>query len=150
MHKFLMLASFVLSLFGCDIGGSTVVHRSSEDGRDTLYSRIRIKDGSARFDCIASASGRCHYTLFAENCADVADAGCARQPLQRFDVIAGQTRDIAGLAGFTPCVSIETTAMKADCTPRNAAAAKNSADAAAAPDATGKTPMAMSAGVTAR
>jgi len=79
-----------------------------------------VQDGVARFNCVESSSGSCHYTLYPDACAGKAD--CQLAPLQRFTVARGESHQIAGLVDFRPCVATTAAAMGADCQP--AAAAK--------------------------
>ena len=81
MPKFAALLQFLLALGGCAMGGTTYTHRISQDGHDVLASEARLQDGVARFDCDASDSGWCHYTLYADACE--AGSGCtqARRPI---------------------------------------------------------------------
>ncbi|QOY62979.1 hypothetical protein INQ40_01360 [Lysobacter sp. H21R4] len=111
--KLLALIYFVLSLFGLDIGGSRYVTRTTTmDGADTLYSQAEARAGVARFECLRSASGACHYTVYPRNCAPLSGSGlalrwgpCKSAPVQRFTVSSGGSRQISGLAGFDLCVS---------------------------------------------
>ncbi|KIQ96810.1 hypothetical protein [Lysobacter sp. A03] len=119
--KFLALIYFVLSLFGCDIGGSSYVTRTTVEGTDTLYSQTTTRAGVARFECLRSASGACHYTVLAHGCAptsgpDQARSGsCESGPIERFTVAYGESRQIAGLTGFDLCVSAEDDAVDSAC-----------------------------------
>jgi hypothetical protein len=101
--KLTALCYFLLSLFGLDVGDARYVHQTSADGADVLYSRADVHAGVARFECVRSASGRCHYLVFAAGCDP--SAGCRERPLQRFSVDAGGSRQLAGLAGFHLCVA---------------------------------------------
>lgn len=117
--KFIALLYFVLSLFGCDVGGSTYVTRDRIDGVDALYSRATTHAGVARFECLRSASGQCHYTLFRRGCA-AAPAGkrrerCLSEPAERFAIARGDNREIAGLQDFRLCVSAEDAPPAPDC-----------------------------------
>lgn len=103
---------FLLSLFGCDGGGTTLITRASVDGEDALYSKASLRAGIARFECISSASGRCYYTLLPRACtpARVAKGSaadkCSAQPIEHFAMAAGDSREIVGLpAQFDVCVS---------------------------------------------
>lgn len=115
MSEFIALLQFLLMLSGCDIGGSTFSNRMSIDGRDTLHSLARVHAGIARFTCKASASGRCHYILFAdasaEQCRPIprggAAAACPPAPLREFAVPAGGSLAITGLPAFRLCVSTD-------------------------------------------
>lgn len=123
MNKLIALCYFVLSLYGCDAGQSTFVHRSSVDGRATLDSKVVAQPGVARFDCLRSASGQCHYTLFPAQCAaapaspsaGVRSVRCPAAPVRRFAVADGASRQIPGLAGFRVCVSAEGRTPRPDC-----------------------------------
>jgi hypothetical protein len=110
-----LFSPLLLILSACNIGGTTYSNRIANDGHDVLSSKARVQDGVARFECKASDSGRCHYTLYPEACSGKAD--CQLAPLQRFTVARGQAREIAGLQDFRVCVAIDGAAMRADCQP---------------------------------
>ena len=120
MNRLIAIFSFVLSLYGCDVGGSRFVDRS-----DTLYSKVVVQAGVARFECLRSSSGRCYYTVFARDCASaswwVLATGapridrCRPEPLDRFAIVAGDSRQIPGLQRFRPCVSADSAAPGPDC-----------------------------------
>ena len=105
MRNLIALAYFLFALLGCDTGGSTLITRTHSDGRDTLHARTRVQAGIGRFECIASDSGRCHYALFARDCAsDRPD--CRAQAHERFSVATGASREIVGLSErFDLCVT---------------------------------------------
>ena len=111
----LLFSPLLLILAACNAGGTTYSSRIDIDGHDVLSSNARARDGIARFECKASDSGRCHYTLYPAACSGKAD--CQLAPLQRFSVARGQTREIAGVQDFRVCVGIDATAMGADCQP---------------------------------
>ena len=111
----LLFSPLLLILAACNLGGTTYSNRIGIDGHDTLYSKARAKDGMARFECKASDSGRCHYTLYPEACSGKAD--CQLAPLQRFTVARGQTREIAVVRDFRVCVATSPAAVGADCQP---------------------------------
>lgn len=124
VSKFIALFQFLLVLCGCSLGGTTFSDRVSIDGTDTLDSRARVHAGIARFACMTSASGRCHYTLFADTAVDdcndaIGDAGKTRQcppaPLKRFAVPAGDSREFTGLPGFRLCVAVDDLPRNAEC-----------------------------------
>jgi hypothetical protein len=114
MRNLIAAVYFLLALFGYEGGGTTTVTRSVVDGIDMVHATTRVKAGIARFECIASASGECHYTLYPNRCAS--DAHCADRPIERFTLPAGETREVVGLPGFNPCVTQDDVAMKQDCT----------------------------------
>ena len=125
MNKLIALCYFVLSLYGCDVGNSTFVHRARTDGADTLHARSVVEAGVARFECLRSASGRCYYTVFPRDCAAPSAAArasgntrsdrCRAEPLDRFALAAGDSRQIAGLHRFRPCVSERDETPGPDC-----------------------------------
>ena len=121
MRNLIASVYFLLSLFGCDSGGTTLVTRTTADGIDTVHSETRITADIARFECIRSASGRCHYTLFPRECASVPmqDASkCTSRPAEQFVLAAGDHREVVGLSPFELCVSHEAGAVAPDCKPR--------------------------------
>ena len=118
----LLFSPLLLILSACNIGGTTYSNRIANDGHDVLSSKARVRDGVARFECKASDSGRCHYTLYPEACSGKVD--CQLAPLRRFSVARGQTREIAGVRDFRVCVGIDATAMGADCQPMAVAKAR--------------------------
>ncbi|MFD0740208.1 hypothetical protein ACFQZQ_13065 [Lysobacter koreensis] len=116
--KLIALCYFVLSLFGCDVGGSSFVNRTIVDGSDVLYSRASSQAGVARFDCLRSASGQCHYTVFAPNCAPASgprNRACRSEAVERFAIAKGDTRLVPGLHRFGLCVSTDDTSPGPDC-----------------------------------
>lgn len=111
----LLLSPLLLVLSACGVDGTSYSNRIANNGHDVLYSKARAEDGIARFECKASDSGRCHYTLYPAACSGKAD--CQLAPLRRFSVARGQTHEIAGVRDFRVCVGIDATAMGADCQP---------------------------------
>ena len=110
---------FLLQLFGCAFGGTTLVERSTIGGIDQIHSRIRIQSDITRFECVASASGECHYTLFPRPCAS-ATGDCAQ--VERFAMPAGASREVVGMPEFSACVTQSDTALAPDCNPARAQA----------------------------
>jgi hypothetical protein len=111
----LLLSPLLVILSACNLGGTSYSNRIGVDGHDTLHSKAIVKDGVARFECRASDSGWCHYTVYPEACAGKAD--CALAPLQRFRVARGEVRQLAGLRDFRPCVATTATPLGPDCRP---------------------------------
>ena len=121
MRNLIASVYFLLSLFGCDGGGTTLVTRATVDGTDTLYSETRVTADIARFECIRSASGRCHYTLFPRECASApaqAASKCVARATEQFTLAAGNHREVVGLSPFDLCVSHKAEALSPDCKPR--------------------------------
>lgn len=115
ISKCIALLQFLLALGGCSLGGTQYSSHISNGLRDVLVSKAQVQDGSARFDCKASDSGWCHYTVYPEACGSGKD--CALAPLQRFAVMRGDSRQIAGLRDFKLCVGLDDTALGPDCQP---------------------------------
>ncbi|HEY4556000.1 MAG TPA: hypothetical protein VIG68_06145, partial [Lysobacter sp.] len=121
MNTLIAVACLLLSLFGLDIGHHTFVHHVRADGRDALHTRTTVQAGAARFECLSSASGRCHYAVTAGNCGsavqaeNAAHAPCTSAVAQRFAVDDGARREIAGLQRFRPYASREATMPEAAC-----------------------------------
>lgn len=121
MNKLIALCYFVLSLYGCDVGGSSFVHRSQVDGIDTVHIEGGAQPGSARVDCLRSASGRCYYTLFPRECPPAAAATgkridrCPTGPVRRFAIANGGSHEVAGLQRYRMCVSAEERIPGPDC-----------------------------------
>jgi hypothetical protein len=93
-----------------DVGGTTYVTRTTSNGATTLESRAEVKSGVARFECIRSASGHCHYTVMPAECARTRVRApwpvdpCPAQDVRRFALVAGDARSVAGLSAFRLCV----------------------------------------------
>jgi hypothetical protein len=121
MNKLIALCYFVLSLYGCDVGSSSSVYRAQANGSDVLYSKVVTQAGIARFDCVRSASGKCHYSVFSRECAAAPDSGrtsparCVTKPIERFAIADGDSRMIPGLQTFSVCVSAEDATKGTDC-----------------------------------
>lgn len=104
MRLFLLACVAALSLGGCEKSSTTSITRTQANGVDTLYSKGTVVEGQARFQCIASRSGQCHYVVLDPACNT--DAACARPPLRRFAVAVGKTEAMRDLPkGFRQCVS---------------------------------------------
>ena len=136
MRNLIATLYFLLSLLGCDDGGTTYAARATVDGQDVVYGKASVRAGIVRFECVRSASGRCHYTVFPRECtADPAPASppraCAPLPPEHFVLKAGTRRDVVGMSpAFDLCVSHDARALTHDC--RNPAVAR----VAAGPTAT--------------
>ncbi|GGK10864.1 hypothetical protein [Luteimonas terricola] len=119
MNKLLALCYFVLSLFGFNGGGATFVHRVSADDGDVLHSRTQVQAGVARFECLRSASGQCHYTVYPRSCTPAMVAaqasGCGGVSIQRFVIAGGDSRQVSGLHDIRLCVSADGGTRGPDC-----------------------------------
>jgi hypothetical protein len=110
MNKLIALLYFVLTLVGFDVGGSTLEHRSEANGMEVLHSRTHVQAGVARFECVSSRTGLCHYVVLPRGCVPTADAavrggGCWSEPLASFVVPHGDSHQVTGLHAFRLCVS---------------------------------------------
>lgn len=114
MTKLIALLQFLLALAGCSPGSINWTSRV-DDGRLALHSKASVQDGVARFECVRSSSGACHYTLYPDACGG--DADCRLAPLQRFNVASGDSRQLTGMVGFRPCVRLDDVLPGADCQP---------------------------------
>ena len=104
MRTVLIATTCLLALAACQQSSNTSVTRVRSNGVDALYSKTTVEDGAARFECIASNSGRCHYLVLDPRCS--ADSACAQPPLHRLTVAVGKTEQMAGLPkGFVHCVN---------------------------------------------
>jgi hypothetical protein len=114
MSKLIALLHFLLAMSGCSLDGTTWTHHL-QSGQASLDSKARVQDGVARFECLGSSSGACHYTLYPDACNGLAD--CHLAPLRQFTVARGDSRQVAGLRDFRPCVGIDDTPLGPDCQP---------------------------------
>lgn len=104
MSRLLIACVAVLALAGCEKSRNTSITRTQANGVDTLYSKSKVVEGEARFQCIASSSGACHYLVLDPACSP--DAACTTPPLRRFTVAVGKTEAMRDLPdGFRQCVS---------------------------------------------
>ncbi|AWV05760.1 hypothetical protein [Marilutibacter maris] len=108
----IVLAALAAACSG--VPGTTVVLREGSDGHTGFHSRTRALPGHARFECLASDSGRCHYAVFGGVCAGLSAAlgdgrvRCAEDvaPRLQFDLKVGEHRSVGGLPlGFRHCAS---------------------------------------------
>lgn len=102
MDKCLALLAFLFSLSGCEPTGSTFVSREVSNGRDLLHARASLASGVARFECLRSDSGLCHWTIHPARCGD--GAPCATPP-QRIVLAADESRQLAGVTRLRACVA---------------------------------------------
>ena len=114
MSKLIALMHFLLALAGCSLGVTSYSDRIAIGKHEVLVSSARVQDGIARFECERSDSGWCHYTLYPDACFGT---GCTSAPMQRFSIALGQSRQIAGLTGFHPCVATTTIPLDPRCRP---------------------------------
>ena len=109
MRIFLAIIYCFMNLAGCtESQNRTLVATTKENGITTLDSRVDVRMGRARFACVASTGGQCHYTVFdGENA------------IRTLSLAVSEERLVDGLPpGFTLCVSItEARASATHCKP---------------------------------
>lgn len=120
MNKLIAIIYFVLSLYGCEVGGDTYVDRIRVDGVDALYSKVLAQPAVTRFECLRSVSGHCYYTVYAKDCASRPGARgkpgvCLSEPVEHFPLAKGGSREIPALPRFRLCVSTQDGAPGPDC-----------------------------------
>jgi hypothetical protein len=95
-----------MNLAGCtDAQNRSIVATSRENGTVTLDSRTDVRMGRAWFECKASQSGRCFYTVFDGD-----------RVLREFSLPVAEVMRVESLpAGFGQCVSAAPGKVSADC-----------------------------------
>lgn len=118
MRKLIAIACLLsLLLTACSRDGQAIVVRSKVNGDWRIDSTVRIDNGIVHFECLHSASGRCHYSLLS-GCAQIAgSASCNAKLLQHFSIAVDTQRSIKDPSDFTLCVSHLADPMQSDCTP---------------------------------
>ncbi|MFC5576510.1 hypothetical protein ACFPOA_00610 [Lysobacter niabensis] len=122
MRNLIAAIYFLLAMFGYDSVGTATVTHSIVDGVDVIHSKTRVMAGIARFECISSATGECHYTLFPSKCAS-GDRDCTT-PIDRFTLPKGARREVVGLPKFDACVAQDDSTMQRECLPARPAAGR--------------------------
>lgn len=123
MRLLISLVSFLLTLAGCDPRpGITTLTISSVDGVRINSAKTTVSDGVARFECLHSASGRCHYVVFTRDCkasspgAAEAAVQCSATVLARFELEAGASRAVSDVpADVVYCVDHDTVPVAPGC-----------------------------------
>lgn len=136
MRLLVSLVSFLLTLIGCNPqSGVTTVSIASVDGVGVNSTKSRISQDHARFECLKSVSGQCHYVVYVSSCAvdaartevtvsaDAGSAGdapeaasCATRTLQQFTLAAGQVRELDDMpADMRHCVDHEAMPVAPGC-----------------------------------
>lgn len=101
-----LLLLCLLPMSGCDSRPRTTsVTRIVDNGQETLASKATRVDGVSTFECVASASGHCHYRIYGQRCENGAAAAagareapaCAQRMLHRFTLDVGRQRRVEGL-----------------------------------------------------
>lgn len=87
--------TFVLTLSSCEqaLTISSVTREYADNGY-RLYSEAQVRKGVGKFNCVASASGQCHYAVYERDCA--AD-GCDLVSPRVFTVAVGNKLERSGM-----------------------------------------------------
>ncbi len=123
MHFLIVILYFLLALFGWDgWGAHTIATHAFDHGTEVLYSETSITPVLARFSCIASATGACHYRLFSAHCAQsvrpASTPTCQQAPFHKLIVATGKRAELVGLpANFTFCVKQNASPPDVPCGP---------------------------------
>lgn len=84
------------------------MHHQRSDGIDLLHARATLVAGTAWLDCIATASGLCHWTVVPTRCARSAPQPgmdrCDLRRLRHLALAADSRLRLAGVAGLRVCV----------------------------------------------
>ena len=123
MRILISLVSFLLTLVGCNPqAGITTMTFSSVNGVGVNSTKVRVGAGDARFECLQSATGSCHYVVFVNHCnegdpkAGEGAGACETKVIERFTLPAGESREFTHLpAGIRHCLSHEAMPVAPDC-----------------------------------
>lgn len=106
MQLLISFLSFLLTLVGWQPQpGVTTLSVSSVDGVQVNSTKAVVDGGNARFECLRSATGRCHYVVFAGSCGQAGveskrgAAGCTATHVRKFVLKSGESRQLRGLPG---------------------------------------------------
>lgn len=125
--RFLMLATLAALLASCSSSDSYVV-RSKVNGHWQIDARAHVDAGVATFECVHSASGSCHFSLF-EPLADgkaprmrecispQASTACSARVLASFSVAVDAHLQRRLPRTFRLCASHRPEAVRPDCKP---------------------------------
>ena len=119
MRFLISLFSFVCTLLGFDPLPDTVtVAFSSVDGIGLHSDKVLAGNGSARFECLGSATGKCNYVVYVGECnaSDQKGAACTTKILEQFTLASGDAREFKTLpAGAKHCLSHDAMPVVPDC-----------------------------------
>ena len=110
MKTVLAILVYTLSLFGIDVGSKIRIDHIQDHGTDVLYSEVVAQPTGTRFECVRSASGQCYYTVFAKECTTPGrrpPTDCLDQPVKRFALADGDSRQVPSLPSMRMCVSAD-------------------------------------------
>lgn len=106
MRTLLAIVYCFLNLAGCtDAQNRSIVATAQENGRVVLDSLTDVRMGRAWFECKASQSGRCYYTVFHEGAL-----------IRAFSLPVTEALRVDNLpAGFSQCVTVAAGKVSAGC-----------------------------------
>ena len=106
MRTLLAIIYCILNLAGCtDAQNRSIVATAQDNGKVTLDSVTDVRMGRAWFECKASQSGRCYYTVFD-----------GRAEVRSFSLPVAEALRMDNLpAGFNQCVAVSAGKVSADC-----------------------------------
>ncbi len=106
MRTLLAIIYCFLNLAGCtDAQNRSIVATAQENGKVVLDSFTDVRMGRAWFECKASQSGRCYYTVF---------HGDAQ--VRAFSLPVTEALRLDNLpAGFSQCVAVSAGKVSSDC-----------------------------------
>lgn len=98
----------VVALFAAALlSGCAISVTTTGDGS----SRVQRSAGTAKFQCVQSASGECNYALYTSRCTSVDGEGgkpattCTHQVFEQFTVASGQSHEVSNLPpGYKQCM----------------------------------------------
>jgi hypothetical protein len=106
MRTLLAIVYCFLNLAGCtDAQNRSIVATARENGKVVLDSLTDVRMGRAWFECKASQSGRCYYTVFKEG-AQIRTFSLKVTEVLRLDNLP---------SGFAQCVFVKADTVSADC-----------------------------------
>ncbi|MEP7186550.1 MAG: hypothetical protein ABI767_12010 [Rhodanobacter sp.] len=123
MHYLIAAIYFLFALFGWDgWGAQTIATHAFDHGTEVLYSEASVTPVLARFSCVSSATGECHYRFFSAHCDQpmhtASVPACQRKPYHELVVATGNRTELARLpANFTFCVNQDALPPDVPCRP---------------------------------
>jgi len=112
MRTLLSLVYLLLALVGCDLSpGNRIESKIDINGTVVLHTLVEHRPaGTELFQCLASATGRCHFLVYAGSCITGEDGrpepGCVLRTLDRLTVDVGRPKTVSGLLpGYRICTS---------------------------------------------
>ena len=119
MRFLISLFSFVCTLLGFDPQPGTVTMTFSPvDGIGLHPAKALAGNGSTRFECLGSPTGKCNYVVYVSQCpaSDLKNAACTTKILEKFSLASGDAREYKTLpARAKYCLSHDAMPVAPDC-----------------------------------